>query len=311
MRKIMYFSTLLLVCCLVVACSQSSKLESAAKKQMEATFKEMAKDPSSVKLSNMETVFSDDSLCIIHVDFSAKNGLGTEVKDRCEYIYISSNGKNYESYQEIGNDDDGVYVTREKYDKNKKGTIYEPLDYEAGQRYLAAIYVNGNGREAGNRESESFTIPVPTGTGSWDVKAYKDEFGEEGAAKYLVLMGSGVFSNSATTNSKMTAILFMDKTYDFSFKLIEYNSSIVKSDDSYEYRIKDSTGEVYEMTLYNSDESGQMSSWSSENKEIIKKILSKGGVITVAVRERHAYSTPDTYLFKLDVTGFEKAITYL
>ncbi|MBR8760360.1 hypothetical protein IX308_000472 [Porphyromonas levii] len=124
-------------------------------------------------------------------------------------------------------------------------------------------------------------------------------------------MGSGVFSNSATTNSKMTAILFMDKTYDFSFKLIEYNSSIVKSDDSYEYRIKDSTGEVYEMTLYNSDESGQMSSWSSENKEIIKKILSKGGVITVAVRERHAYSTPDTYLFKLDVTGFEKAITYL
>ncbi|MBR8760359.1 hypothetical protein IX308_000471 [Porphyromonas levii] len=93
MRKIMYFSTLLLVCCLVVACSQSSKLESAAKKQMEATFKEMAKDPSSVKLSNMETVFSDDSLCIIHVDFSAKNGLGTEVKDRCEYIYISSNGK--------------------------------------------------------------------------------------------------------------------------------------------------------------------------------------------------------------------------
>ena len=65
------------------------------------------------------------------------------------------------------------------------------------------------------------------------------------------------------------------------------------------------------MTLYNSDESGQMSSSSSKNKEIIKKVLSKGGVITVAVRERHAYSTPDTYLFKLNVTGFEKAKTYL
>ena len=100
-------------------------------------------------------------------------------------------------------------------------------------------------------------------------------------------------------------------TGEFSFKLIEYNSSVVKSDDSYDYRIKDSTGEVYEMILYNGEESGQMSSWSSENKETMKKILNKGGVITVSVRERHAYSTPDTYLFKLDVTGYNKAASFL
>lgn len=59
------------------------------------------------------------------------------------------------------------------------------------------------------------------------------------------------------------------------------------------------------------DESGQMSSWSSENKEIMKKILDKSGIITVFFRERYAYSTLDTYLFKLDVTGYKKAASFL
>jgi hypothetical protein len=311
MKKLSVLSAIVLFVLALCSCSQKSKLESMAKDQMGKTFKEIAKDPESVKLSNLETVYSDDSLCIIHVDFTAKNGLGSEIKDRCEYIFISSNGKNYESYQEIANEEDGIFVSVEKYNKKKKGTIYETLDYEPGIRYLAAIYVNENGREAGNSEGESFSIPVPTGTGSWEMKSYKDEFGEESASKYLVLMGNGVFSNSATTNSKMAAVLFTEKSGDFSFKLIEYSSSVVKSDDSYEYRIKDSEGDVHEMILYNDEESGQMSSWSFEYKETMKKILNKGGVITVSVRERNSYFTPNTYLFKLDVTGYDKAISFL
>ena len=292
------------------SCSKSAKLEKAAKAQMEATFKEMARDPSSVNLSNIETIYSDDSLCILHCDFSAKNGLGAEVKDKCEYIFIHSNGKNYESYMEINKNEDGLYVSKEKYEKNKKGTIYESLPYEAGLRYLAAIYVNGKGREAGVKDGEEFNIPVPTGTGSWELRAYQDEFGENGSQKYLLLMGSGVFSNSATTNSRMTAILYMDKD-NFSFKLIEYDSSVAKNDHSFSYRIKDVDGDVYEMTLYNSDSSGQMSAWGTEHFKKMEEILSKGGVITVAVRERNAYSTPDTYLFKLNVDGYAKAKTFL
>ena len=294
----------------VTSCSESAKLEKAAKEQMEATFKEMARDPSSVSLSNIETVYSDDSLCILHCDFSAKNGLGAEVKDKCEYIFIRSNGKDYESYMEINKSEEGVFVNKEKYEKEKKGTIYEPLPYEAGLRYLAAIYVNGKGREAGVKDGEPFNIPVPTGTGSWELRAYQDEFGEKGSQKYLLLMGSGVFSNSATTNSRMTAILYMDKD-DFSFKLVEYDSSVVKTDHSYTYRIKDADGDVYEMTLYNSETSGQMSTWGSEHMKKMEEILAKGGTITVSVRERNAYSTPDTYLFKLNVEGYNKAKTYL
>ena len=123
MRKLRVLSIFMLAAMampFMTSCSESAKLESAAKKQMEATFKEMARDPSSVSLSNIETVYSDDSLCILHCDFSAKNGLGAEVKDKCEYIFISSNGKNYESYMEINKNEDGIFVSPEKYEKNKQ-----------------------------------------------------------------------------------------------------------------------------------------------------------------------------------------------
>lgn len=278
---------------------------------MESTSKEIAKDPSSVKLSNIETCFSDDSLCIIHTDLTAKNGLGVDVTNRYEYIFINSNGKNYESFHDISNAEEEVYVTAEKYNAIKKGKIYEQLSYEAGIRYLAAINVNSMGREVGVKNGENFSISVPTGTGSWEVNAYKDEFGEDSSLKYLSLIGNGVFSNSATTNSEMIAILYVDKNSDFSFKLVEYNLSVVKSDDSYDFHIKDATGEIYDMILYNNSETGQMSSWSSEYNVIMQKILTKGGTITVAVREKNAYSTPDTYLFKLNVSGYEKAKTFL
>ena len=312
-KQLKFLSNVILVVMTILfmsSCSKSGQMEKVAKAQMESTFKEMARDPSSVNLSNIETVYSDDSLCIIHCDCSAKNGFGAEVKDKCEYIYIYSNGKYYETFMEINNENEGVFISPEKYEKDKKGTIYESLSYQEGLRHLAAVLVNGKGREAGVKEGEEFNIPVPTGTGSWEVGAYEDEFGEKGAQKYLLLMGKGVFSNSATTNSRMTAILYVDNN-SFSFKLIEYDSSIVKTDDSYNFKIKDSDGDVYEMILYNNNTYGQMSSWNSEDMKKMEDILSKGGSITVSVKERNAYSTPDTYLFKLNVEGYSKAKTYL
>ena len=294
----------------ITSCSESAKLENAAKEQMLSTFKEIARDPSSVNVSNVETVYSNDSLCILHCDFSAKNGLGVDIKDKYEYIYIRSCGKSYESYMEIRNNQEGVFVSPEKYDKDKTGTIYEPLSYDEGLRYLAAINVNNKGREAGVKEGDYFNIPVPTGTGSWELNAYQDEFGEKSSNKYLLLYGSGVFSNSATTNSKMTAVLFATKD-GFSFRLVEYDSSIVKSDHTYLYRIKDSDGDVTEMKLFNNESSGVMFPWSTEDRQKMLEILSKEGIITVSVREQNAYSTPDTYLFKMNITGYKKAMSFL
>ena len=108
----------------------------------------------------------------------------------------------------------------------------------------------------------------------------------------------------------MTAFLFIDND-SFSFKLVEYNSSVVKSDDSYSFRIKDSTGEVYDMLLFNSYSSGQIGSYLNLYDKTMKTILENGGVITVSVTENTIYGTPDTYLFKMDVTGYEEAVKYL
>lgn len=310
MKRFLVLPIVVLLSYFMMSCSQSSRFESAAKQQMETTFKEIAKDPTSVKIANIETVYSDDSLCILHSDFTAKNGFGNEVTERYEYVYLRSNGKNYEGHQEIKDEEDGIYVGLEKYNKDKKGNIYENLSYEEGLRYLAAVFLNESGREAGVRDGESFLIPVPTGTGAWQLKSYKDEFGEEGSNKYLVLTGRGVFSNSATTNSNMTAFLFIDND-SFSFKLVEYNSSVVKSDDSYSFRIKDSTGEVYDMLLFNSYSSGQIGSYLNLYDKTMKTILENGGVITVSVTENTRYGTPDTYLFKMDVTGYEEAMKFL
>lgn len=290
--------------------TSSSKIEKAALAQVQSTLTEIAKDPTSVKIGDIQTKYLDDSLCILQLNWTAKNGLGHEVTDQVEYYYIGANGKYYESYQEYTGDG-ALFCTEEQYNKQKVGKIYEELPYGQGLRYLVALFANSQGREAGKKEGGVFSIAVPTGTGLWDLKAYKDEFGEESDEKYLTLRGGGTFSNSATTGSEMSAILFIDKDGDFSFRLIEYSSSIVKSDDSYSYHIKDSEGEVYDMKLYNSYSSGQMYSFKSEDVATMSRILNKGGVITVSVKELNAYGTPDTYLFKMDVTGFNKAIQYL
>ena len=289
--------------------SKSASFERTARKQMETTFSEIANDPSSVSLSHIKTVYSNDSLCIVHCNFSAKNVFGTLVTNKYEYIYIHSNGKNYESYMEIV-DNDAVYVSPEKYEKEKKGTIYEKLHYDEGIRYLATIYVNVKGKEVGAKEREDFFIPVPMGTGSWMLKCFLDEFGEQTSHKYLFLLGSGLFSNSYTTNSNLTAGLFIDDG-NFSFKLVEYDSYVVKTNESYIYRIKDSIGDVYEMRLRNDNTSGQMSSNDYDDYLTMKNILAKGGIITVSVKEINAFFTPDTYLFKMNVTGYNNAKTYL
>ena len=52
MKKLNVFGAIVLIVLALCSCSQKSKLESMAKEQMEKTFKEMAKNPESVKLPN-------------------------------------------------------------------------------------------------------------------------------------------------------------------------------------------------------------------------------------------------------------------
>lgn len=275
---------------------------------MEALVKELAKNPESVKIDNVNAIYQNDSLSIIHFDFTAKNGLGMESTDKMEYIFLVQGGKKYEAIHELAAD--SVYLDKPTWEKNRKGKIYENLDYDAALRYLAAIYLNDNGRVAGDKACEQeVNIAVPTGTGAWELKCYSDSFGEETNDKYIVLMGKGVFSNSATSNSELQVVFFIDEE-SFSFRLFEYSSSPVKDDDAaYVTRVKDSEGNVHDFRLYNIGKSGQIGTNDKEMYDEIVEILNKGGEITVIMSYNYYIQTD--YRFKLNVDGFKKAINYV
>lgn len=307
MKKLVYL--LFLICTLCVSCSQSQKVSKEATKAMELTIRDLAKNPENVKITNINTVYANDSLCILHFDFTGKNGLGNETTDKMEYLYIVNEGKKYEAFHELGSD--SVFIDQSTWEKTKKGTIYEKLGYDDAIRYLAATFTNSQGRAVGDKsQEEEVNIKVPTQTGKWELKYYSDDFGEKTDAKYLVLMGKGVFSNSATINSRLTVVLFVDGD-SYSIRLFEYDSSPVKDDNaSYVTRIKDSEGTVHEMSLTNSGQSGQIRPYSWENNyDEFVNILKKGGEITVTMSYRN-YGQSD-YRFKLNVEGFNEAIKYV
>lgn len=295
---------------LLTSCSQSTKTSNEAKSAMEACIKELAKNPESVRLTKVSPVYENDSLTILHFDFTAKNGLGMESTDKMEYVYLVQGDKKYEAIHEVGAD--SVFVSTPTWEKNRKGNIYESLDYDGAIRYLAATYINGNGRVVGDKaRDQEVKISVPTQTGSWELKNYSDEFGEPTEKNYLVLMGEGIFSNSATSNSKLQVVFFIDDD-SFSFRLFEYGSSPVKDDDhAYVTRIKDRDGIVHDFRLWNSGQSGQIGPMfsSSENYKELSEILKKGGEIIVTMKYS-SYSDSD-YRFKLDVDGFSNAIKYV
>lgn len=286
------------------SCSNKAKeLEEEALKAMPQMFNDIAKDPSSVKIANTKTIFSNDSLCIIHLNLTAKNGLGIETSNMMEYIYIQSGQNKYEAYQAL--DADSVFQDTKTFEKKKLGTIYEKLQYEDALYYRAAILTNNVGRAVGDKAGdEEVTIAIPTGTGFWQLGSYIDEFGEETSNKYLRIGGRGVFSNSATTGSRMTAYLIVDRK-DVFFRFVEYDTNIVKGDETCDMKIKDSYGDVHKVTFYNSRD-GQMTTFSGYT---IKEILKKGGKITVSA-EMGNYSK-SKYLFKMDVSGYDKAYEFI
>lgn len=303
MKKLSYLICTLMAV-LISSCANKAKaLKEEAEKAMPQVFSEVAKDPGSVKISNVKTVFSNDSLCIFHFNLTAKNGLGMETTRKMEYVYMETEGKKYEAYNTL--DADSVYQDQATFEKKKVGKIYENLPYESAMFYRAAILANNNGRVVGDKDGEEeISIPIPTKTGFWELGNYVDEFGEKTSNRYLRLGGKGVFSNSATTGSRMTAYLVVDRK-NVTFRFVEYDDHIVKDDESCEMKIKDSYGDIHEITLYNSRD-GQMTTFSDEK---VKDILKKGGKITCSA-EMGKYSK-SKYLFKMDVSGYEEAYEFI
>lgn len=73
---------------LMILFSCTNGLKPRALKHMKSTIKELAKNPDSMKLTNIETAFNNDSLCVIHFIGKGQNGFGGYSSSHFEYIFI-------------------------------------------------------------------------------------------------------------------------------------------------------------------------------------------------------------------------------
>lgn len=141
----------------------SSGLESEAKKQMEKTMKELAIDPSSFQISNVETKFNNDSICIIHFKSSGKNGFGGVSSSEIEYIYLihTSLGvkTKWESVRKLDNKKSILSQAKEDYREKKwesdKNKNLSDEDKKAWYIHLVAdLDMIVNGREIDSRDDD-------------------------------------------------------------------------------------------------------------------------------------------------------------
>ena len=296
----------ILVSFALISCSKSpsSKLEGQAKDSFKTSLSELTENNKDTKIESINTVFSNDSLCILHIDVKEKNGIGVDVTTKVEYLFLSQGGKYYEAFQLLN--EDSVYVSEPTLKKISKGTIYENLDYANAILYRTAMYMNTSGREVGNHDAE-VKIPIPNGTGLWELDSFNDEFGNKTDDKYLRLIGKGQFSNSAATNADLTVLLFVDAER-ISLRFVEYNTHVVKEDmEICDIKIKDCQGVVHELNMW-AESDGYIVPFNTQ-KEDFRKIIEKEGEISV-IAEIGEYSI-SKYQFKLNLDGLKKAMTFL
>lgn len=139
----------------------SDGLENAAKKQMEKTMRELAKDPESVKISDIKTVFLDDSLCILELKATAKNGFGGVESSRLEYMYrirhINGEEEIHESWLDINEKGSLMELARNYYETKMMdfGNIKEMSPEEKKSWYVhlvADMYLVFKRRKVGGND---------------------------------------------------------------------------------------------------------------------------------------------------------------
>lgn len=97
MKKVLVLAMMALV---LVGCSKSA--EDYAKERAVVCMKKYARDPSSVDVSDIKTIYASDSLCVLNFTLRAKNGFGGNSVHRIEYIYGIEKENRREVFYELG-----------------------------------------------------------------------------------------------------------------------------------------------------------------------------------------------------------------
>lgn len=139
---------------------------------------------------------------------------------------------------------------------------------------------------------------------SWSIGEYVDEFNRPIGKKYIYTSSvSGVFSNSATTNSRLLAGVQINAD-DIGIMLLEYGSSQVKGIfdyEDYQITILDESGNkhYFSGTLY---EGGTRIYFKSSDRSKIVNLLKSNDSLEFYLKSSK-YSI-STYLFEIENSGF-------
>jgi hypothetical protein len=158
-------------------------------------------------------------------------------------------------------------------------------------------------------------LPI-AGQSAWIKRYYVDEFGSPTDTPYAALKNvktSGIFSNSATNNSKMYAKFIVDANK-LNLELFEYESEFLVSGISSDYaviKIKDSAGTTSELKnrakFSDSNTKRLIISETQDVKTVFGALLNSDSVqFRIEVKNPYV-SSSSIYLFSVDARGFGQA----
>ncbi|MGM9704741.1 MAG: hypothetical protein ACI3YB_01960, partial [Prevotella sp.] len=138
MKKILSFLLLAVIAVGVMSCNS---FEDEAIAQMRKTIKELAKNPDTYKITDIDVKFCNDSVCVIHTMEKGQNGMGGWNSSRSEYVYVKTTYKGEVHYMEsvldLSNEDNNgrdVYsCARGMYDSFLRGEYDMRLDSEVSK----------------------------------------------------------------------------------------------------------------------------------------------------------------------------------
>ncbi|MBP5365960.1 MAG: hypothetical protein J6Y82_08560 [Bacteroidales bacterium] len=286
--------------CLVLGCD---KTPLTLEKKAEQQFAEYVKQHPNTTSSDSRIVYKTDSICILHFVLS-----DNKKSDSIEYIYYVENDSiAYDTYFSLS-DKESVYADEETMNNIIQGTFCSGLDYRSAIKQRIITQLNETGKVIGKTNLSVKLNPLIK-TGDWVLKLKENEFHEKTEETYLTLVGTGNFSNSATTGRDLSVILFVTKK-SISLRLVEYNNHVVKDKEFYSFNIKDSQEKITTFSLLN-DESGYL--WFSDydgDKKNMTEILEKEGIIHCSGRREYS-SLYSNYVFTFNLDGYNEAVKYL
>lgn len=309
--------SLLLLSILSIWCScgklQQPKLEDNAIAQMKTSIISWDNQSADPVFSNLNIVFQNDSLCVIHYDVMITNNRGQQRTYQQEYIYLESGGYDYECI--IGSN--FVFMGESEYDRVKKGKIYEKLPYKEGLVYRLIKNIRYSGRNLTDPEA-GILVKNPMGIGDWDVKDVVDKFGNPTGEKYLSLRSMGHYDMPSVKNNDLEVFLSIRKDGGkyLSFKKSRYTEIYVTEPDIYitinapegEFHSFAESGFYEENKVYREGFSNIYHLIYEKPIPVLQDCLSKEQSLQFfAKEEEYNY----TFRWKFNFEGYNEALKYI